>query len=63
MLLGPGTKCRTLKIRDTRTLLVLVTDKGTNRNVLTNKYVNLDILTKNNNKTEIRHNFVGDFAN
>ena len=36
---------------------------GHTRSTLINKYGKLDILTKSNNKTQMRHDFVGDFAN
>ena len=45
------------------TVLFLDTGTGTHRSILINKYCELDIFTKSNNKTQIRHVFVGDFAN
>ena len=45
------------------TILFLDTGTGTHRSIQINKYGTLDILTKSNNKTQIRHDFVGDFAN
>ena len=45
------------------TVLFLDTGTGTRRIILINKYGKLDILTKINNKTQIRHDFVVDLAN
>ena len=45
------------------TVLFLDTGTGTRRSILIKKYGKLVILTKSNNKTQIRHDFVGDFAN
>ena len=56
----------TLKIWDSGTpSYFLDTGTGThhNHNILISKYGKLDILTKSNNKTQIRHDYVGDCAN
>ena len=45
------------------TVLFLDTGMETLRVILINKYGKLDILTKINNKTQIRHDFAGDLAN
>ena len=45
--------------------IVLFLDRGTrtHRSTLINKYDKLDNLTKRNNRTQIRHDFVVDFGN
>ena len=45
------------------TFLFLFTGTGTHHSILINKYGKLDIFSKSNNKTHIRHDFVRDFAN